>query len=166
MPDGRGYPSGLREAEIPLDARMVGLCDAFDAMTSTRPYRAGMPVAKALDIIETQLGRQFDAHLGALFVRLGRAGAFDAIVGHSDDDTPLQSCPACGPTLVRPRTALAGQHLGCPACARRFRWVQADDGLQAHATGETAEAEDMEPALDRVQIEALVRDWAAAIAAD
>lgn len=54
---------GLSDTEIPHDARLVGICDAFDAMTSTRPYRKGMPIARALDIIESELGQQFDRAL-------------------------------------------------------------------------------------------------------
>jgi HD-GYP domain-containing protein (c-di-GMP phosphodiesterase class II) len=48
---------------IPLVARIMGLTDAFDAMTSTRPYRKGMPVAKALEIIAAHRGTPFDAEL-------------------------------------------------------------------------------------------------------
>ncbi|MCV2421797.1 HD-GYP domain-containing protein [Paucibacter sp. DJ2R-2] len=166
MPNGRGYPMGLADTEIPLDARLVGICDAFDAMTSTRPYRAGMPIAKALDIIESELGQQFDRALGATFVRMGRAGALDAVVGHSDEGIPLQHCPACGPTLVRTRSARAGDHLACPACAARFTWAAAEQGLQAQPSGEQALPVEMEPGLDRAQIEALVLDWADAIAGD
>lgn len=163
MPDGRGYPMGLAGENIPHDARLVGICDAFDAMTSTRPYRTGMPIDKALDIIEAEPGRQFDRELGAVFVRMGRAGAFNAIVGHSDEGVPLQACPACGPTLVRSRGARAGEHLGCPACAARFTWTSTAEGLQATPTGEQASAQELEPGLDQVQIEALVLDWADAI---
>ena len=50
-PDGQGYPGGMRAGTIPTEARIVGICDAFDAMTSTRPYRQGMPVERALQII-------------------------------------------------------------------------------------------------------------------
>jgi len=123
-----------------------------------------MPIAKALDIIESELGKQFDQVLGAKFVRMGRDGAFDAIVGHSDDGIPLQHCPACGPTLVRTRDARAGDHLGCPACTARFTWTSTEQGLQAVPTGEHAPAQELEPGLDRAQIEALVLDWADAIA--
>ncbi|MBH9553195.1 HD domain-containing protein [Inhella sp. 4Y17] len=163
MPNGRGYPGGLHGEDIPLDARLVGLCDAFDAMTSTRPYRAGMPIAKALAIIESELGQQFDAELGRAFVRLGREGAWDGIVGHSDEGTPLQHCPACGPTLVRTRQRQADEHSGCPGCAARFRWVLTEEGLQAQATDEQAAPEELEPGLDRAQIEDLVLAWADAL---
>lgn len=163
MPNGRGYPMGLAGAEIPHDARLVGLCDAFDAMTSARPYRQAMPIAQALDIIESELGQQFDRALGTAFVQMGRAGAFDGIVGHSDEGTPLQHCPACGPTLVRTRSSRAGDHFGCPACTGRLAWTDTPQGLRALPTGEPAPAHELEPGLDQVQIDALVLEWGAAI---
>ncbi|WP_027477315.1 HD-GYP domain-containing protein [Curvibacter gracilis] len=159
MPNGKGYPMGLTDTEIPHDARLVGLCDAFDAMTSARPYRKGMPIAQALDIIESELGQQFDRALGATFVQMGRAGVFDGIVGHSDEGTPLQHCPACGPTLVRTRSSRAGDHFGCPACTGRLTWTDTQQGLRALPTGEPASAQELEPGLDRVQIETLVQEW-------
>ena len=51
-----------------------GICDAFDAMTSTRPYRIAMPVPRALDHIAGALGRQFDVPLGHHFLALGAEG--------------------------------------------------------------------------------------------
>ncbi len=164
MPNGKGYPLGLGLAQIPRDARLVGICDAFDAMTSTRPYRSGMPIGKALDIIEAELGQQFDPELGRRFVQMGRAGAFDAIVGHSDDGIPLENCVTCGPTLVRRRSSHAGEQLGCPACEGQYRWQAHGDGvLKPVATGEHASPRELEPGLDRAQIEALVLDWADAL---
>jgi putative two-component system response regulator len=60
-PDGRGYPFGLRGEDIPLDARIVHVADAFDAMTSARAYRAARPAAVAFDELERFPGTQFDA---------------------------------------------------------------------------------------------------------
>lgn len=57
--DGRGYPDGLKGEEIPLTARVVAVADAFDAMTSDRPYRAGMPAARAFAELEAGAGLQF-----------------------------------------------------------------------------------------------------------
>ena len=59
-PDGRGYPFGLRGEEIPIDARIVHVADAFDAMTSARAYRAARPAAVAFDELERFSGTQFD----------------------------------------------------------------------------------------------------------
>jgi putative nucleotidyltransferase with HDIG domain len=68
--DGRGYPDGLvGEAISPL-ARIVALADAFDAMTSDRPYRKGLPAPTAFGEIEKQAGQQFDPTFAAGFLRI------------------------------------------------------------------------------------------------
>lgn len=61
--DGRGYPDGLAGEEIPLTARIVAVCDAFDALTSDRPYRPGRTVTEAIDILRAGRGRQWDPRL-------------------------------------------------------------------------------------------------------
>ena len=58
--DGTGYPDGTRGEEIPLGARIIAVCDAYDAMTSDRPYRATMSVEAALSEICSCAGGQFD----------------------------------------------------------------------------------------------------------
>lgn len=59
--DGRGYPHGLSGALIPLMARILAVADAFDAMTSSRPYRNAMPPEKAYQIISNGAAEQWDA---------------------------------------------------------------------------------------------------------
>jgi putative nucleotidyltransferase with HDIG domain len=71
--DGRGYPDGLAGDAIPALARVVALADAFDAMTSDRPYRKGMAPAVAFAEIEKQAGRQFDPQFAAAFVEMREA---------------------------------------------------------------------------------------------
>ena len=58
--DGRGYPDGLAGDDIPLGARVISVCDAFDAMTSDRPYRRGMSAEKAIYELRNCSGSQFD----------------------------------------------------------------------------------------------------------
>ena len=58
--DGGGYPDGLIGETIPLAARIVSCCDAFNAMTTTRPYRSAMPTGAALDELRAHAGTQFD----------------------------------------------------------------------------------------------------------
>jgi putative nucleotidyltransferase with HDIG domain len=58
--DGSGYPDGLVGEEIPIEARIVACCDAFSAMTTTRPYRKAMPVEAALAEMRACAGTQFD----------------------------------------------------------------------------------------------------------
>lgn len=68
--DGRGYPDGLAGDDIPLEARVLAIADTFDAMTSTRPYRNGMPITRALAILSANEGPQWDPALIPLFCRL------------------------------------------------------------------------------------------------
>jgi putative two-component system response regulator len=68
--DGTGYPDGLSHAEIPLEARIVRICDAFDAMTNKRPYSPATSVQHALEEIERFAGRQFDPELARAFIEL------------------------------------------------------------------------------------------------
>ena len=67
--DGQGYPDRLRGTEIPLGARVVAVADSFDAMTSDRPYRQGMPAQQALDILRAGRGRQWDTAVVDAFLR-------------------------------------------------------------------------------------------------
>ena len=75
--DGRGYPRGLKGNNIPLSARCLALTDAFDAMTSTRPYKAGLSVEAALKEIENNSGTQFDPLIANLFIKLVRDGSIN-----------------------------------------------------------------------------------------
>ncbi len=68
--DGTGYPDGLAGENIPRLARIVAVADAFDAMTSDRPYRPGMPAEVAFEEIRTKSGIQFDPECAAAFLRL------------------------------------------------------------------------------------------------
>ena len=58
--DGSGYPDGLKEEEIPLLGRIVSVADAFDAMTTDRPYSKGMTFEAALDRLKVLKNKKFD----------------------------------------------------------------------------------------------------------
>jgi putative nucleotidyltransferase with HDIG domain len=69
--DGSGYPDGLAGEQIPLVARIVACCDAFNAMTTDRPYRAALPHAEAVAELQRNSGTQFDPRVvDALMVTL------------------------------------------------------------------------------------------------
>jgi HD-GYP domain-containing protein (c-di-GMP phosphodiesterase class II) len=66
--DGGGYPDGLMGETIPLEARIIAVSDAFDAMTSLRPHRRAMPVEGVLLEMEKGKGRQFDPQILEIFL--------------------------------------------------------------------------------------------------
>ncbi len=66
--DGKGYPDGLRGEEIPLGAQIVAIADAFDAMTSSRPYRKGLPPKQAAREIKKGMGTQFSSDVVHAFL--------------------------------------------------------------------------------------------------
>jgi putative nucleotidyltransferase with HDIG domain len=68
--DGTGYPSGLRGEDIDLNARIFAVADAFDAMVSTRVYRAGKPYEAAASELERHAGEQFDPDVVEAFLRI------------------------------------------------------------------------------------------------
>lgn len=68
--DGKGYPYGLKGEQIPLEARILALADTFDAMTSDRPYRKGLPINEALNEIARCAGYQFDPRLAKQFLAM------------------------------------------------------------------------------------------------
>jgi two-component system, cell cycle response regulator len=68
--DGDGYPDRLAGDGIPLGARIIAVCDAYDAMTTTRPYRRAMPEAEALAELRRCAGHQFDPQVVAAFERV------------------------------------------------------------------------------------------------
>jgi diguanylate cyclase (GGDEF)-like protein/putative nucleotidyltransferase with HDIG domain len=72
--DGAGYPDGLRGGEIPLEARIIFVADSFEAMTSDRPYRAGMDVAEAVQELRRCSGTQFEPRIVEALAGLVEAG--------------------------------------------------------------------------------------------
>lgn len=77
--DGRGYPDHLVGTQIALGARMAAIADGWDAMTSDRPYRAGLPQDEALRRLEAGAGSQWDGELVEQFVALIHDGTVDRI---------------------------------------------------------------------------------------
>jgi putative nucleotidyltransferase with HDIG domain len=72
--DGKGYPDGLRGEDIPLGAQMVSVADAFDAMTSSRPYRKGLPFKHAAREIQRNAGTQFSPRITDAFMQAFESG--------------------------------------------------------------------------------------------
>ena len=92
--DGRGYPQGLKGEEIPINARIIGVADAFDAMTANRVYRKQMDFGYVLNELEKGKGSQFDPQMVDVLLKLIREGKIDLhkLYGVKPEDT--QSAPA------------------------------------------------------------------------
>ena len=91
--DGRGYPKGLKGEEIPLFARIIGVADAFDAMTANRVYRKQMDIGYVLGELEKGRGTQFDAQFVDILLKLLRTGEIDIhkLYGISMDEETAQA---------------------------------------------------------------------------
>lgn len=91
--DGTGYPDNLRAEEIPLETRIVSIVDAYDAMTSDRPYRRAMNHEEAVQEIGAEAGTQFDPIVVQKFIELCETVnlALDEGSGHGWDRTPAMS---------------------------------------------------------------------------
>jgi HD-GYP domain-containing protein (c-di-GMP phosphodiesterase class II) len=68
--NGKGYPSGLKESSIPIEARILAVADAYDAMTSSRPYREQLSSQQALNELKRCAGTQFDPELVDTFCKI------------------------------------------------------------------------------------------------
>ena len=75
--DGRGYPRGLKSEEIPLGARIFAVVDAYEAMTSHRPYRKTLPHRKAVEEIVRNANSQFDPEVVRAFLVAEKRGLLD-----------------------------------------------------------------------------------------
>ncbi len=91
--DGSGYPSGLRGEEIPLGARIIAICDAYNTIISDRPYRRGRSHREALRRLFSDSGSHFDATLVRLFADLPLEGS-DTLTGGSGPDADDAPVPA------------------------------------------------------------------------
>ena len=82
--DGTGYPAGLKGNEIPIEARILTIADAMDAMISNRPYRNGLTNHALLDQIESGSGSQFDPQIASVTIDLLRSEGEKLIPGFAD----------------------------------------------------------------------------------
>ncbi len=72
--DGKGYPSNLKENDIPARSRIIAVADTYDAMTSDRPYRKALPIEQALSELEKNKGTQFDPVMVEAFISAYKKG--------------------------------------------------------------------------------------------
>lgn len=93
-PDGKGYPHGLTLDEISLGCAILNVCDAFDAMSSDRPYRKALSVEQAMEELVRFKGIQFDARVVDCMLALFQQGEFDSLRKVLTDAVPITPLPS------------------------------------------------------------------------
>ncbi|MBQ1492725.1 MAG: HD-GYP domain-containing protein, partial [Blautia sp.] len=84
--DGRGYPQGLKGEDIPLYGRIIGVADAFDAMTSNRVYRHQMDMDYVIGELKRGRGTQFDPQIADIFLKLIDTGEVDLVALYTNPE--------------------------------------------------------------------------------
>jgi hypothetical protein len=146
--DGKGYPDKLDGDNLSLNAQIIGLMDAFDALTSSRPYRKGTKVEDALSILMKDSGTHFDPKLLAALQALSLTPELIHIVGHSDEGIPIIDCPACGAIFSISRRTRDGDVAFCRVCTGKHIMQKKADAFEAEFSGVTGTPEDLRPRAD------------------
>lgn len=144
--DGRGYPEGLSGEELTPFAKITTIADAFDAMTSVRPYRPPRGLEEALAELNRRSGTQFDPELVKIFQELAITGHLAHIIGHSDLGRPMVDCPVCGPIIAVPRNKKNGDTIHCNSCKGTFELHIKEDTFEAEFKNE--KNPDIQPEID------------------
>lgn len=114
--DGQGYPVEKEEKSITLHAKIMSVSDAFDAMTSSRPYRQSLGAERALIILKEACGKQFDLGIVQHLDNLYAQNALMDVLGHGGFGRKMLACPVCGPVIAPSSEHRDGDHIMCPAC--------------------------------------------------
>jgi HD-GYP domain-containing protein (c-di-GMP phosphodiesterase class II) len=110
--DGRGYPAALSAGEIPVEARILAVADAYEAMTADRPYRRALPAEVAQEELRRNAGGQFDPAI------------VDAFLGVLADGGVAAAPPVAGrrgPRVAPSRRRSGGRRASSRSAARRTR---------------------------------------------
>ena len=163
--DGSGYPHGLMGQDIPLVARVVSIADSFDAMTSTRSYRKGLPIDTTLAVMTTEMAPHLDQELCLLLFAPVMRPILNQIVGFSEAGLPLTWCP-CGTPIALHHTHHDGDMAYCHQCGGEAIIHHPGNG-QPHleATGALGTAAQLAPQADLDLIAGMVADVAPFLAA-
>ncbi|MEW5941716.1 MAG: HD-GYP domain-containing protein [Chloroflexota bacterium] len=146
--DGKGYPEGLDGDALSLPSRIIALADAFDALTSVRPYHKGKTIDEAVSILTQASGSHFDPGLVAALQAARLRPSLVHVVGHSDEGIPLIDCPACGSVFTVRRHTLDGDIVFCRACTGKMIMHKRGDTFDPEFTHQTGAPRDVQPTPD------------------
>lgn len=120
--DGKGYPFGLKGEDIPMEGRVVAVADTFDAMTSNRPYRKGLPPEVGIEELEKGKGAQFDPACAQALIDCYKDGKIDQILqNYYQTNEKSIACPFCSTFLRIAETTEVGAKFECHVCRRNVR---------------------------------------------
>ena len=133
--DGSGYPDGLAGDAIPRDAQVLAVADAFDAMTSDRPYRAGMPLQRVIDVFQKGRDQQWAADVVDTLL-----GSPEVMYAYSLKEQPLKGKKAdkIAARTAEMRTASAATGATCSSPTSRD--VETDDAAAMNASGKASDS--------------------------
>lgn len=127
--DGKGYPKGLAGEAIPIEGRLIAVADAFDSMTSNRPYRKALDPELAIAEVERCKGTQFDPAVADALVACYREGKITPIVQESLKGGRSISCPFCSTFISIPEGANLGHVFECQVCHRNVQLQEQNNAL-------------------------------------
>ena len=154
--DGSGYPDRLQSEQISIYARIVSIADAFDALTSTRPYRREVNEEPAVAALRAEHGTQFDPSLLDAFVHMVQLKTLKEVVGYSQLGVPMVQCKNCGPVITVTENTRDGDTGFCRVCGTRHRLHRDGDTFAVEPLGVKGSAEELQPLPDRSVIEAFI----------
>jgi hypothetical protein len=128
-------------------------------MTSTRPYRKGMLIHKAITLLGEEKDSQFDGKILSYFIDESFEEPLGSIVGHSDHGIPLVQCKNCGPVITVSKNTRDGDIVYCKVCGQKIRLHKKGDIFDAEPLkNEFGNADDLKPEAAIDQIDALLRE--------
>jgi HD-GYP domain-containing protein (c-di-GMP phosphodiesterase class II) len=121
--DGKGYPFQLKGEDIAVEGRLLAVGDAFDAMTSQRPYRGSFSLDEALEELRQNRGKQFDPEMVDVFFEIWNEGGITPILQDTAKKILSISCPFCSTKIPLGRDPRERMMLECPLCTRKCETV-------------------------------------------
>ena len=119
--DGSGHPYHLKGEEIPVEGRLMAVADAFDAMTSDRPYRKAMDAEQAIRVVEEGSEQQFDPQVVQAFLGAWQKGKITKAMLSSGQKVKTTECPFCSSEIEIRLDSPDPYLIRCPTCHKRAR---------------------------------------------
>ncbi|HOX36447.1 MAG TPA: HD domain-containing protein [Candidatus Brocadiia bacterium] len=128
--DGAGYPGRLKGEAIPQQGRLLAIADAYDALTSHRPYQPAVPPDKSIQRMVEARGKHFDPVMLDAFVKVWESGTINNVLQDYFSKGSSVSCPFCSTYVPLAPQAKEGDIFECPVCRRQVRLILSPTGFR------------------------------------